>query len=274
MTVKLKGVNRIAYFRKVAADFASKIATHEGVAGILFLGGFVRGFVDEFSDLDVVVLLKNKDESLKRKLVRLWRGAERRYHIEIDFEVHFIEDFKAHGWNDSDRWDFSKAEIVFDPDGEARKVLKEKLRVSESFWKKRVVVCAEYLKWYCCPVKKDAGTVAEVWIRRGDLTSAHYCLNYGVELLFKLIFALNKEFLPSPKWRLFYSYSLKWLPKNYRKLIREALKAGGLSRADFERRLRALQTLGREVFQKIEEDMGLNAEAISKYYVEKILHQS
>jgi len=67
----------------------------------------------------------------------------------------------------------------------------------------------EYLKWYCCPVKKDAGTVAEVWIRKGDLTSAHYCLNYGVELLLKLIFALNKEFLPSPKWRLFYSYSLK-----------------------------------------------------------------
>jgi predicted nucleotidyltransferase len=274
MPGKLKGENRIAYFRKVATDFASKIATYEGVAGILFLGGLVRGFVDEFSDLDVVVLLKNKDDNLKRKLVRLWLDAERRYHIEIDFEVHFIEDFKAYSWNDAERWDFSKAEIVFDPNGEARKVLEEKLKVSENFWKKRVVVCAEYLKWYCCPVKKNAGTVAEVWIRRGDLKSAHYCLNYGVELLFKLIFALNKEFLPSPKWRLFYSYSLKWLPKNYRKLIREALVAGGPSRADFERRLRALRTLGHEVFQKIEEDMGLNAEVISKYYVEKVLHQS
>ena len=85
----------------------------------------------------------------------------------------------------------------------------------------------EYLKWYCCPVKKDAGTVAEVWIRKGDLTSAHYCLNYGVELLLKLIFALNKEFLPSPKWRLFYSYSLKQLPKNFRKLIRELQRLVG-----------------------------------------------
>jgi len=274
MNTKLKGVNRIAYFRKVAADFASKIATHEGVAGILFLGGFVRGFVDEFSDLDVMVLLKNKDDNLKRKLIGLWRDAERRYHIEIDFEVHFVEDFRAYGWGDSDRWEFSKAEIVFDPNGETREVLEEKLRVSESFWKKRVVVCAEHLKWYCCPVKKDAGTMAEVWIRRGDLTSAHYCLNYGVELLVELIFALNREFLPSPKWRLFYSYSLKWLPKNYKELIRETLEAGELSMADFEKRLRALQTLGREVFRKIEEDMGLNAEAVSKYYVEKVLHQS
>jgi hypothetical protein len=67
------------------------------------------------------------------------------------------------------------------------------------FLERTVVVCAEYLKWYCCPVKKDAGTVAEVWIRKGDLTSAHYCLNYGVELLLKLIFALNKEFFAIAK---------------------------------------------------------------------------
>ena len=135
MNTKLKGVNRIAYFRKVAADFASKIATHEGVAGILFLGGFVRGFVDEFSDLDVMVLLKNKDDNLKRKLIGLWRDAERRYHIEIDFEVHFIEDFRAYGWGDSDRWEFSKAEIVFDPNGETREVLEEKLRFRKVFGK-------------------------------------------------------------------------------------------------------------------------------------------
>ncbi|MEM3153769.1 MAG: nucleotidyltransferase domain-containing protein [Candidatus Bathyarchaeia archaeon] len=273
MVVKLKGINRIARFRRVAADFASQIAAHKGVAGILFLGGLARGFADEFSDLDVLVLLKNRDEDLKRKLVGIWRDAERRHRIEIDFEIHFIEDFKAYSWDDADRWEFLKAKIVFDPEGEAKKVLDEKLKVSENFWKKRVVVCAEYLKWYCCPVRKGSSTVAEVWIKRGDLTSAHYCLNYGVELLIRLIFALNKEFWPAPKWRLFHSYSLKWLPKNYSRLIREALGTGELSLMDFERRLRALQVLGREVFRKIEEDMGLDADLISKFYVEKVLRQ-
>ncbi|MEM3616642.1 MAG: DUF4037 domain-containing protein [Candidatus Bathyarchaeia archaeon] len=273
MVLTLEGKNRIKKFRKIAADFASKIAAHEGVAGILFLGGLVRGFADEFSDLDVVVLLKNRDEDLKRKLVRLWRDAERRHRIEIDFEIHFIEDFKAYGWDDADRWEFSKAKVVFDPDGEARKVLEEKLRVSENFWKKRIVVCAEYLKWYCCPVRKGSGTVVEVWIKRGDITSAHYCLNYGVELLIRLIFALNREFLPAPKWRLFYSYGLKWLPKNYRRLIKEALGTGELSLVNFEKRLRALQALGQEVFRKIEGDMGLDVDLISKLYVEKVLRQ-
>ncbi|MEM2947319.1 MAG: nucleotidyltransferase domain-containing protein [Candidatus Bathyarchaeia archaeon] len=274
MVAKLKGRNRIVHFRRVADDFASQIAAYEGVAGILFLGGLVRGFVDEFSDLDVVVILKNRDEDLKKKLVKLWRDAERRHRIEIDFEIHFIQDFRAYEWDDADRWEFSRAKIVFDPDGEVKKVLDEKLRVSKNFWKKRVVVCAEYLKWYCCPVRKGSCTLADVWIKRGDLTSAHYCLNYGVELLIRLIFAINKEFWPSPKWRLFHSYSLNWLPKNYKKLIKKALEAGKLSLADFERRLRALQVLGREVFRKIEEDMGLGAELISKIYVEKVLHQS
>ncbi|MEM3580202.1 MAG: nucleotidyltransferase domain-containing protein [Candidatus Bathyarchaeia archaeon] len=274
MALRLKGKNRIKKFRKVAADFASQIAAHEGVAGILFLGGLVRGFVDKFSDLDVVVLLKNRNENLKRKLVRLWRNMERCHRVEIDFEIHFIEDFRAYGWDDADRWEFSKAEVVFDPNREVRKVLDEKLKVSENFWKKRIVVCAEYLKWYCCPVRKGAGTLAEVWIKRGDLKSAHYCLNYGVELLIRLIFALNREFLPAPKWRLFYSYSLKWLPKNYGRLIKEALRTGELSLVDFKRRLRALQALGREVFRKIEEDTGINADLISKLYVEKVIHQN
>jgi predicted nucleotidyltransferase len=274
LAAKLKGRNRIAHFTKVATEFASKIKVHEGVAGILFIGGLARGFADEFSDLDVVVLLKERNEDLKKKLIRLWLGAECRYRIEIDFEIHPVEDSRKQDWGEADKWEFSKAKIFFDPDGETKKVLEEKLRVSENFWKKRVVICAEYLKWYCCPVKRRAGTIAEVWIKRGDLTSVHYCLNYGADLLIKLIFALNKEFLPAPKWRIFYSYSLKWLPKNYKRLINKALRAGELSLVDFERRLRALQSLGREVFRKVEEDMGLNADLISKYYVEKVLRQS
>jgi predicted nucleotidyltransferase len=274
MAAKIEGRNRIAHFRRVATEFASKIKVHDGVTGILFIGGLVRGFADEFSDLDVVVLLKERNEDLKKKLIRLWLDTEHRHRIEIDFEIHPIEDFRKQSWDEADRWEFSKAKIFFDPNGETKKVLDEKLRVSENFWEKRVVICAEYLKWYCCPVKKRVGTIAEIWVKRGDLTSAHYCLNYGVALLIKLIFALNKEFLPAPKWRIFHSYSLKWLPRNYKRLINEALRTGELSLMDFERRLRALQSLGQEVFRKVEEDMGLNADLISKYYVEKVLRQT
>jgi hypothetical protein len=43
---------------------------------------------------------------------------------------------------------------------------------------------------------ENAGTIAEAWVDRGDMLSAHYCLNYSIELLVKTVFALNKEFLP------------------------------------------------------------------------------
>jgi hypothetical protein len=161
-----------------------------------------------------------------------------------------------------------------DENPKTRKALTAKLKVSKHFWTKRIVIFAEYLKWYCCPTKKDVGTIAEVWIKRGDLTSAHYCLNYAVELIIKLVFALNEEFFPSPKWRIFHSYSLKWLPKNYKRLIKEALRTDDLYLENFKKRLDALQKLGREIYKKIEEDMGLDAELISKYYVKKDLHQT
>jgi len=274
MAARLKGRNRIGYFKKVAAEFASKIKVLDGVAGILFIGGLVRGFADEFSDLGIVVFIKGKNEGLKKRLIELWLDAEHRHNVEIDLEIHSIEDFMRQALDEAERWEFSKAEIVFDPDGEARKALTAKLRVSKRFWTKRIVIFAECLKWYCCPTKKDAGTIAEVWIKRGDLTSAHYCLNYAVELIIKLVFALNKEFLPSPKWRIFRSYSLKWLPKNYKRLIKEALKTDDLSLENFKKRLDALQKLGREIYRKIEEATGLDAELVSKYYVEKVLHQT
>jgi hypothetical protein len=46
-------------------------------------------------------------------------------------------------------------------------------------------------------------------------------MNYGVDLLTEMIFALNKKYLPPPKWRMFYSYRLEWLPEGYRELIAE-----------------------------------------------------
>jgi len=98
----------------------------------------------------------------------------RRSGIDIDLEVHFLEDFERWKWDEADRWEFSKAEIVFDSEGEVKKVFGEKLRVPKDFWIKRVVACAEYLKWYCCPTREDIGTVAESWIERADQVSKYY----------------------------------------------------------------------------------------------------
>jgi len=273
MVVKLKGVNRIRRFRRVAEELASKISSYEGVAGIVFIGGLVRGFVDKFSDLDIIVFLSVKDEHLRRHIFDTGIDEERRSGIGIDLEAHFLDDFKKWKWIEVDKWEFSKAKIVFDPWSEIKKVFAEKLRLPRDFWIKRVAVCGEYLKWYCCPPREEVGTIAQAWIERGSLAHAHYCLNHAFDLLLRIIFALNKEYLPPPKWRIFYSYKLKWLPEDYKELIKEAMRIKNFSEKDFDLRLKAIRKIWYNILPKIEDETGLTTDKISKYYVERILRQ-
>ena len=105
------------------------------------------------------------------------------------------------------------------------------------------------------------------------MVSAHYCLNYVLILLIKIIFALNREFLPPPKWQIFHSYGLKWLPSRYDKVVGEALTVKSLSKRDLDRRLRATKELWHEILPKIKEETGLTPKSISKQYVKHVLKQ-
>jgi len=271
MATKLKGENQIRSFRRIAKRLASKISSCEGVAGIAFIGGLVRGFADQYSDLDIVVLLAGRDERLRKQLYELASSEAKRYSVDVDMEVHFLEDFRKRKWDEIDRWEFAKAKIVSDPEGALKEILSEKLRLPKSFWINRVVVYAEYLKWYCCPPRENVGTIAESWVIRGDMQSAHYCLNYSVDLMLKMLFALNREHLPAAKWRLFYSRNLKWLPKDYESLVEDAMRIKSYSLGDFKLRLQALRKMWNSILPKIKAETGLTVDQVSRYYVKKIL---
>ena len=196
MPSKLKGQNNIEEFRRIAQSSVARIATYKGVADIVLLGGLVRGFVDKWSDLDITVFLSKRDERLRKQVCKIGLDKQEHLKTDIDLEVHLLEDFKKRRWRETDKWDFSNSKIAFDPEGKIKELLKQKLRSPQNFWTRRIAVCAEYLKWYCCPPKENIGSTAETWIHRGNLLGAHYCLNYAVDLLTEMIFALNKEYLP------------------------------------------------------------------------------
>jgi hypothetical protein len=128
------------------------------------------------------------------------------------------------------------------------------------------------MKWYCYPPKKSIGTIAEAWIDRGDLISAHYCVNYCVELILRTVFALNKEFIPPPKWRIYYFKDMRWLPKNHN-LLDQAMRVTDLSADDLRRRLEAVRKIWTEVLSKIKRETGLGPREASRYYVQRILEQ-
>jgi len=270
---KLHGENRVEALKKIAELLRSKIVMNEGVAGVVFTGGLIRGFADKYSDVDIIVVLSEKDENLRRKIRKIGEDEQRRSGVDVDLEVHFLEDFRTRNWDEMAMWDFSHSDIVFDPEGKVGKLFEKRLRVPKSFWLKRIIIYGEYVTWYCCPPHENVGTIAEAWVDRGDLVSAHFCLGYAVGLLIKMIFALNREFRPPPKWEIFCSYTLKWLPPNYKKLIEEALTVRSLSRRDLDRRLRAARELWREILPEIREETGLTPELLSRQYVKHVLRQ-
>jgi len=274
MMTELKGMNEIETFRRVAEKLVSRISAYKEVCGILYHGGLVRGFADRFSDLDITVFLDRDDKGLQRAIRSIALHEERHSGLEIDLMIHDLEDSRKKRWDEIERREFSKAKVVFDPKGQIEELLSEKLSMSRDFWVSRVAPLTEYLKWYCCPPGEGVGTIAEAWVERGDLVAAHHCMSYGLEVVLEMVFALNREFFPSPKWSLFDSYRLKWLPDDYRHLVQETMVVRSFSKTDLDRRLNAVRQLWNRVLPKVEEETRITLEELHVYYVRNVLHQN
>ncbi len=271
--MRLNGQHCIEKFRGIAEELVSKIVENDDVAGIVLAGGLERGFTDKYSDVDILVFLRKKSQVLRNRILKLGSEMQKQSGVDVDAEVHFLDDFKKRKASEMQKWDLSHMLIVFDPQSEIKQLFRQKTKVPRSYWARRVVVHSEHLKWYCCPPETRIGTIAEAWVDRGDLVSAHYCTDYSLDLIIRVLFALNREFLPPPKWRIYYSYNLRWLPKGYGELLKEIMLVHELSLSELKRRLNALRELWHEILPRIENEMGLTPSSISRYYVERILHQ-
>ncbi|GAG38615.1 unnamed protein product, partial [marine sediment metagenome] len=234
----------------------------------------MRGFADRFSDLDITVFLDRDDKELQRAIRSIALEEEKRSGLETDLMIHDLEDSRKKRWDEIERREFSKAKVVFDPEGQIEELLNEKLSVSRDFWVNRITTLTEYLKWYCCPSEEGVGTITEAWIERGDLVAAHHCVSYGLEVILEMLFALNREFFPSVKWRLFDSYGLKWLPNDYRHLVQEMMIVRSFSKGDLDRRLNAVRQLWDRVLPKVEQETRMTLEELDVYYVRNILRQN
>jgi predicted nucleotidyltransferase len=271
---KLEGENLIEEYEKIAERVKLRIVSMKGVSGIVYTGGLVRGFADRYSDVDIIVFLSSRRRELRERIKKIGVDEQKNSKVEIDLEIHYLEDFAERKMDEISKWDYSKSRIVFDPDGRIRELLRKKMRTPKERWIERIVTCAEYMDWYCCPQREGTATLVETWIERGDLISAHYCINHAIDLLLEIIYVLNKEFLPPPKWRIFYSYNLNWLPRDYRKLLEEAIKVESSSASELDRRLRAMCSMWGEVFSKIKNDTGLTPDLITRKFVKKVIHQT
>jgi predicted nucleotidyltransferase len=271
--MKMKGKNLIDIFTRAGNDVVSQLMGHDSVVGVLFTGGIARGFADKYSDVDVHVFISEEDASVHEQVKAITSEIEDRQGFETDIEVHVFDSFMEQEWNEYLRWDLSNSKIAFDRQGMLSSLLAERLKMNEEEWKLRVARAMIYLSWYSFPERSDIPSMIDLWDDRGDPASAQYAVSYALELIVEILYALNRSYLPAPKWRLHYIKNLEWVPEGFWIGLEEGMLIREISVEDARRRASSLLSIWKDLLVQIQKVTGLNYESAKKLYVQKVLHQ-
>jgi hypothetical protein len=201
--------NRYREFLKVSRLISGKISEIPGVVGIIATGGVGRGHSDDFSDLDLIVYVR---DSRYREIDRyIAVGGLRHKGIELDTPVVSYEKALKHKspsayWSQVRRWDRQNSKILFDTRGRIKSLLKAKLvfpdRERDKLMMRHSRKVTDFLIYNF-----------ELWAKRGRPHNLAHTLLQATEHLILWIYAKNREFQPYvPKW-LFYHLEAGRVPE-------------------------------------------------------------
>ena len=213
-----------------AGKVASGLSTHPDVVGITLGGGLSRGYGDELSEIDLNLYVRedklpvwNQGKGPVPQGDHLWDG----YHMDVNFLSH--EEERNEDWNLLKKWDASYVKILYDPENLIQELLDEKDVFTAD--EKYGVALSNYLD---CVYFGDI--VVRQWTLRDDLLVANQMLSKGIPSLVNLVFLANDEYPPFAKWLINYSYSLEWLPDNWRDRLHSITIIQDVSIEEVERR--------------------------------------
>jgi len=228
-----------------AKKIANELAREGGVIGITLSGGLSRGYADELSEIDLNVYLENEvynDWITGMGPIphndALWKGNY------VDVEFFSFENEIKENWDLTKKWDASYNIILFDPDKKIKALFYEK----DVFTSQEEYQCILQNFEKCMYI---GNLVILQWIKRGDPLAANQLISSAISSLISLAFLANNEYPPYEKWALNYSYSLKWLPKDWKKRISEIILTKQISVEEVERRRELFIKLYKDCWEKI-----------------------
>ncbi|MFX0039757.1 MAG: nucleotidyltransferase domain-containing protein [Promethearchaeota archaeon] len=228
-----------------AKKIANDISTKAGVIGITLCGGLSRGYADELSEIDLNIYLE--DDVYNDWITgmgplphsdALWNDN----YIDIEF-LSFDKEFKEE-WDLIKKWDASYNVILYDPEDKIKALLNKK----DVFSSQEKFHCLSKAFGKCMYI---GNLVVLQWINRGDPISANQLITNALLGLTSLVFLANDEYPPYEKWALNYSYSLKWLPKDWKKRVSEVLLTKEISIKEAERRRALFIELYKDCWEKV-----------------------
>lgn len=234
--------NRLLEAILVAQEYANQ-QNDADIVGIAFLGAITRGYFDVDSDIDITVFKKD----FKAKITsdtREFRGFQlHEFIVDIDNE-------KSSHWELGKRWAFSNCQIYWEKNDQITSLLNDKVPMKEEERRWLALSGITLSEWYC-------NRLTELWIKRGDIISAHYMIAEGLNHFFNAIFAINNELPPDHKWRFYCSKQLANIPSAYEECMVETMEIRNMDLSDLSRRKKAFMDIWNQFLPSIENYLGM-----------------
>jgi hypothetical protein len=90
------------------------------------------------------------------------------------------------------------------------------------------------------------------WAALDDLPQCHLDLNQALDLVFRLLYLVNRSFVPRDDYLYYLSRSLDWRPAGYEGRVAEAIRSDGATLEDLLRRRKAVAGLLVELKERID----------------------
>jgi hypothetical protein len=235
---------------RIANAFAQPYRS-EGVVGIVFLGAIVRGYFDRSADIDIAIFKKQASGiTLANKFIKV-DG------LEVHVWLSNYEDELTAPWDMAKRWTFSQGQVYFDPEGKTAELLAEKVPLKPDEKKWELMAGLALSEWY-------VNRLTQLWVERGNLTSAQHMFAQGLNYFFDMLFALNNELAADMKWRYYCVERLERLPAHFPERVRETMLLHDFSLEELERRQKAFMEMWREMLPIVEQEVQMSYAEISE----------
>ena len=236
-----------AHYRQQAQQLARRFAVMEGVVGVLLTGGLTFGEGDRYSDIDLIVYLRQQS-------LRTWYfgeaplpEGESRYHdLRLDVAYLDYERERDREWSPAEQWGASRAEILYDPERLVAELLESK-RLSASQLMTEALDRSTRIRFLL------EGTVP-AWLYRGEALAAHQVITHAVDEVIRIVHLISGQPGPEAGWDIALLGSLEGLPEGTHDDLREAMITGGLSASDATRRRYAALRLVQKCWTRIAPD--------------------
>jgi hypothetical protein len=229
--------------RRVANEFVAPYMTNE-VAGIVFLGAIVRGYFDHSADIDIAIIKEpSSGLTIHDKFFKV-EGME----VQVWFSDYESE--RTQPWDMPKRWTYSQSRIHYDPSGRIAQLLEEKVPLLPEERKWLMMSGLTLSKWY-------VEGLTNLWVERGNITSAHHMIDQGVNYFFDMLSGFNHELVADMKWRYYCVEQMEKLPRNFRKHIQDSMRLQSFSMDELDRRKKAFMEMWGEMKPIIEQEVQL-----------------